>query len=55
MGNYKWIDINGNNIQELEEFELAQFQDEGLYIRVFLPNQISVSYTHLTLPTKRIV
>jgi len=39
LGNYKWIDINENNIQELEEFEIAQFEDEGIYIRVLLPNQ----------------
>ena len=39
VGNYKWIDINGNNIQELEEFEIAQFEDEGIYLRVLLPNQ----------------
>ena len=34
-----WIDINENNIQELEEFEIAQFEDEGIYLRVLLPNQ----------------
>jgi len=39
VGNYKWIDINENNIQELEEFEIAQFEDEGIYLRVLLPNQ----------------
>ena len=42
LGNYKWIDINGNNIQELEEFEIAVFEDEGRYIRVLLPNQIFI-------------
>ena len=42
LGTYKWIDINGNNIQELEEFEIAVFEDEGRYVRVLLPNQIFV-------------
>ena len=42
LGTYKWIDINGNNIQELEEFEIAMFEDEGRYIRVLLPNQIFI-------------
>ena len=42
LGTYKWIDINGNNIQELEEFEIAIFEDEGRYIRVLLPNQIFI-------------
>ena len=42
LGTYKWIDINGNNIQELEEFEIAVFEDEGRYIRVLLPNQIFI-------------
>ena len=40
MGSYKWIDINGNGIQELEEFEIAVFEDEAIFIRVLLPNQI---------------
>lgn len=45
QGAYTWIDYNENGIQELEEFELAQFQDQGTYVRVLLPNQVFIK-TH---------
>lgn len=45
QGIYIWIDYNNNGIQELEEFEVAQFSDQAEYVRIFLPNQIFIK-TH---------
>ncbi|WP_459210073.1 hypothetical protein [Aquimarina rhabdastrellae] len=45
QGVYTWNDYNNNNVQELEEFEIAQFQDQANYIRVLLPNQVFIK-TH---------
>src|SRR5699024_7368725 len=39
-GDYRWIDYNGDGIQDIDEFELATFPDEARFIRVLLPNQI---------------
>ena len=39
-GVFTWNDYNNNGIQEMEEFEVAQFQDEADYVRILLPNQV---------------
>jgi len=34
-GIYKWTDYNGDGIQQLDEFEVAEYSDEANFIRVF--------------------
>jgi hypothetical protein len=37
QGIYSWNDYNKNGIKELNEFEIAKYQDEARYIKIFRP------------------
>ena len=42
QGYYTWIDYNNNQIQEFNEFEIANYSDQANYLRVALPSMQSV-------------
>ncbi|WP_207533527.1 hypothetical protein [Desertivirga arenae] len=49
QGAYAWNDYNNNGIKELNEFEIARYQDQARYIRVYQNTNEFINSTYNTV------